>query len=88
MTTPDFDDPAVEKRWCAERRAAVADYLKKQGVDHGEIGEWPAWHFAPYVSIWAIESKKRPSRLGWWVICGMLRSLGAAEHVLMQDLLA
>lgn len=68
---PDYDDPAVEEQWC-ERRAEVAVYLQREGVDHGRVGEWPAWHVAPYVSIWAIESKRRPDWVGWWVICGDL----------------
>ena len=69
---PDYDDPPVEEQWCEDRRAQVAAYLQREGVEHGQIGEWPAWHVAPYVSIWAIESKKRPDRVGWWVICGDL----------------
>ena len=50
-------DPEVEERWCGEQRSRVADYLRSQGVDYGRIGQWPAWHLAPYVSIWAIESR-------------------------------
>jgi hypothetical protein len=61
-----------EERWCAERRAQVADYLIGEGVKHGSIGEWPAWHVAPYVSVWAIESLKSPGWVGWWVVCGDL----------------
>jgi hypothetical protein len=41
-------------------------------VEYGRIGEWPAWHVAPYVSIWAIESVARPEWIGWWVISGDL----------------
>ena len=67
-----FDTPEVEEQWCAEQRSAVAAYLKEQKVDHGEIGEWPAWHLAPYVGIWAIESKATPGWVGWWVISGDL----------------
>jgi hypothetical protein len=72
MSLPDYDDPAVEEKWCSERRSEVADYLKHEGVTHGRIGEWPAWHIAPYVSIWAIESAESPEWVGWWVICGDL----------------
>lgn len=68
----DYDDPAVEERWCSERRQKVSAYLVSQGVNHGEVGTWPAWHVAPYVSIWAIESTKVPGSVGWWVICGDL----------------
>src|SRR6185312_5607819 len=50
-----------------------AAYLARQdGLRHGEIGEWPAWHVAPYVSIWAIESVVAPGSVGWWAICGDL----------------
>ena len=68
----DYDDPSVEEAWCEERRAQVTAYLRDEGVTHGQVGEWPAWHVAPYVSIWAIESKSHPDWSGWWVICGDL----------------
>ena len=67
-----YDDPAQEEKWCEERRGEVATYLRNEGVSHGRIGEFPAWHVAPYVSIWAIESAARPEWMGWWVICGDL----------------
>ena len=41
-------------------------------VKHGRIGDCPAWHIAPCVSIWAIESLARPEWIGWWVISGDL----------------
>jgi hypothetical protein len=63
---------ADEEIWCAERRTEVEAYLSRQGLTHGEIGEWPAWHFAPYVSVWAIESLAAPGWVGWWTICGDL----------------
>ena len=69
---PDYDDPEVEEQWCQQRRAEVEEYLRRENVDHGRIGDWPAWHVAPYVSVWAVESKSRPSWIGWWVICGDL----------------
>ena len=72
MAKPDYDDPVIEERWCFEQRENVADYLRRQGVNHSRIGEWPAWHVAPYVSIWAIESLARPESIGWWVISGDL----------------
>jgi len=64
------DDFQREKRWCDEQGQRVASYLLSQKLEHGCIGEWPAWHIAPYVSIWAIESLTRPGAIGWWVICG------------------
>ena len=72
MPEPNDDDPAVEERWCDQQQAIVADYLRSQNVKHGRIGDWPAWHVAPYVSIWAIESLARPEWIGWWVISGDL----------------
>jgi hypothetical protein len=72
MKWPDYDDPAIEERWCKKQRANVARYLRSQNVKHGRIGDWPAWHVAPFVSIWAIESVARPEWIGWWVISGDL----------------
>jgi hypothetical protein len=74
METPDYDDPQVERLWCEQQRGEIADYLRAQGVAHGRIGDWPAWHVAPCVSIWAIESLLRPESIGWWAICGDLPS--------------
>ena len=70
MNASNWDDPAVEERWCSERRREVSEYLAKEGVLHGKVGSWPAWHLAPYISIWAVESLKAPGHVGWWVICG------------------
>jgi len=62
---------ADEDAWCEERRAEVAEYLAQQeDLVHGRIGDWPAWHFAPYVSMWAVESVTMPGMVGWWAICG------------------
>lgn len=68
----DYDDPTIEKQWCAERQAEVADYLRHEAVTYGRVGEWPAWHLAPYISVWAVESASRPNWLGFWVLCGDL----------------
>jgi hypothetical protein len=70
MPNPNYDDPEIENRWCCERQKIVADYLRSQTVKHGRISEWPAWHVAPYASIWAIESLARSESIGWWVISG------------------
>lgn len=68
----DYDNPEAEERWCGERRNDVCAYLQQQGVVHGQVGDWPAWHLAPYVAIWAVESKSNPGCVGWWVISGDL----------------
>jgi len=73
MTEPDYqNDPAAEEQWCAETRSRVVAYLSSEGHDHGMVAEWPAWHVAPYVSIWSVESKALPGWVGSWVICGDL----------------
>lgn len=72
MKANDYDDPATEERWCSAQREQVADYLERENVAHGAIGEWPAWHLAPYVSIWAVESLNAPGQVGWWAISGDL----------------
>ncbi len=72
MAEPDYGDPDVEERWCSEQQTIVANYLGSQKLEHGRIGEWPAWHVAPYASIWAIESVARPEWIGWWAISGDL----------------
>ncbi len=74
MDTTDYDDPEVERLWCEQQRSNVAEYLRSQGLAHGRIGDWPAWHLANYVSIWAIESLVRPEWIGWWAISGDLPS--------------
>jgi hypothetical protein len=39
MSSPNYDDPAVEEAWCNVRRAEVAAYLEREGVIHGRIGD-------------------------------------------------
>ena len=71
-SSPDYDDPDVEEAWCDARRQDVVHYMREQKVIHGRVGEWPAWHVPPVVSVWAIESETKPGAMGWWVICGDL----------------
>ncbi|MDF1838752.1 MAG: DUF4826 family protein [Planctomycetota bacterium] len=70
METPDYDDPEVDREWCLAARSEVVEYLAGTGVQHGPVGDWPAWHVAPILSIWAVESVKQPGAVGWWVIYG------------------
>ncbi len=67
-------DPANddEETWCAEQRDEVVQYLRGQGLDHGEIGEIPAWFICPNVAVWAVESLRSPGSVGWWVMSGDL----------------
>lgn len=69
---PDYDDPDVEEAWCEEQRAKVVAYVEAQRIPHRSVGDWPAWHLAPNVSLWALESVSRPDWVGHWVICGDL----------------
>jgi len=73
-------DPAAEERWCMARAGDVSACLQRLALEHGRIGEWPAWHVMPYASIWAVESKHRPEWIGWWVICGDLPTDALAAH--------
>lgn len=72
MIMPNYDDPKVENCWCDAQRAIVTDFLRLQTVNHGRIGDWPAWHVVPYAAIWAVESAVRPDWIGWWSISGDL----------------
>jgi hypothetical protein len=72
METDDYDDPQADGTWCDQQRLQVTEYLRSQGLEHGRIGDRPAWHVAPYVSIWAIESLVQPEWIGWWAISGDL----------------
>jgi hypothetical protein len=58
--------------WVLAQRDTVVAYLAAEGVAHGQVGDWPAWHLSPYVAIWAIESLRTPGWVGWWVISGDL----------------
>jgi hypothetical protein len=57
-----LEDPseAAEEVWRDSDRSRVIEYLSREGVGHGEVGNWPAWHVWPCVAVWAIESVKSP----------------------------
>jgi hypothetical protein len=59
-----------ETQWASALRLQVKEYIARQGISHGQIGDAPAWSVFPCVSIWAIESGASPGWVGWWVICG------------------
>jgi hypothetical protein len=75
----DWDD-AAEDAWCLSVRPKVLEYLNRGGVVHGQVGDRPAWHIAPYVALWAIESPTRLGAVGWWVICGDLPTDCCSSH--------
>jgi hypothetical protein len=72
MNSTDDNDSEVEESWCRSQRASVESYLLAEGVKYRRIGDWPAWHVAPYVAVWAVESQARPEWIGWWVVSGDL----------------
>lgn len=67
--TEDLTD-ADEERWCAEQRENVLAYLNGENFQSPNVGDWPAWHIAPLISIWAIESQSKPGWVGWWAVSG------------------
>lgn len=83
---PDYDDPEIEEQWCNEQREVVTAYLLKEKVPFNDIGEWPAFHLAPYLSLWAVESREVLGSIGWWALCGdiPLDHISAADIELPQ----
>lgn len=71
MNAEDWDD-ANDEEWCAQNRQIVLEYLACQPQKFGNVGDWPGWYLAPYVSVWVVESIVNPGNIGWWVICGDL----------------
>ena len=61
-----------ENAWFAQQRGVAISYLEKEGISAPEVGDVPAFHVSPYVSLWAVRSKKNPDAVGWWVIAGDL----------------
>lgn len=59
-----------EERWCAEQRANVLAYLAGERCPSASVGDWPAWHVVPILSVWAVESVERPGWVGWWAVSG------------------
>ena len=81
MVTDNIVDTVAEHAWVSEQRNTVASYLQRQGVQHGKIGEWPAWHLQPYLAVLAIESFAAPGHMGWWAISGDVPT----DYVSFQD---
>lgn len=66
------EDPTEkdDEAWCLAQRENLLSYLSNEGFHEPTVGDWPAWHVAPIVSIWAIESVERPGWVGWWAVSG------------------
>jgi hypothetical protein len=64
----DYDEDwteAQDRAWCENMRANILRYPATEGVEHGEVSEWPTWHIGPYAGIWAIGSLVAPGKAGW-----------------------
>ncbi len=59
-----------EAAFVAVSRAAVCEYLDRQGVKHGGLGDTPDWMVAPYLAIWSVRSAVNPDAAGWYAIQG------------------
>jgi hypothetical protein len=62
----------ADETWLEEQRKVAVSYLEKQGIARPELGDDPAFDVSPYVSLWAVRSRKNPDAVGWWVIAGDL----------------
>ncbi len=77
----EWDDPEVQDQWCADARGHGEAYLRDEQVEYGRIADEPTWFVAPYVALWAVESKPRPGTIGAWVISGDVpMDLASAEE--------
>jgi hypothetical protein len=64
------DDTLSENMWIDMERTKVCAYLATTGIEHGGVGDYPAFHIHPYLSVWAVQSKRWPGAIGWWAIGG------------------
>ena len=66
----DDPDEKADDHWCARQREQVIAYLSEEGLHAPNVGDWPAWHVTPVVSVWAVESIEHPGAVGWWAVSG------------------
>jgi hypothetical protein len=59
-----------EAAWVEQQRLRVVEYMSQQPVKHGGVASTPDWYLSPYLSIWRIESGRKPGVIGWWAIAG------------------
>ena len=59
-----------EDQWIADQRRDVVHYLAAEGVEHGGVGEDPAFHVHPYLALWAVQSRRSAGAIGWWALSG------------------
>lgn len=63
MNDEDSQEP-YEDAWVAEQRGVVLAYIQREGVQHREVGEWPAWHVLPYLAITPTANKPSAGSAG------------------------
>jgi len=70
------------KRLVSPSSAGVAISYREGGHIGPRGGDVPAFHVSPYVSLWAVRSKKTPDAVGCGIIAGDLPTdyLSAAEN--------
>jgi hypothetical protein len=59
-----------EKAWIESARPELVSYIKRSVEECGDIGRVPAFHIAPIIAVWAVESKKHPGMVGFWAFSG------------------
>ena len=62
--------PEDEDRWCAEQRWVITAYMASAGLEAPRVGDAPAWHVAPVLAVWAVESPEHPGAVVWWAVSG------------------
>ena len=62
--------PDSEEVWIEAERKHAENYLREQRVEHLGVAEYPAFHVHPYLALWAVQSKRSPGSVGWWVVSG------------------
>lgn len=66
----DNSNDEADEHWCRTQRQQVLVYLSDEGFKSPNVGDWPAWHVAPVISVWAVESVELPGSVGWWAVSG------------------
>jgi hypothetical protein len=68
--TPGAATQSEDERWFALCQEKVVAHLKLERRKHGALADWPAWHVAPIVSLWAVRDTEASVPIVSWVICG------------------
>jgi hypothetical protein len=82
-----FFEKAKRRSWLRKQRARAEEYLWGQDVDHAGVAEEPSFDVHPYLALFAVNSKRYPGRIGWWVIVGDIPAdyISSAERKTPRD---